>query len=187
MILLAPIFLYILISLKIKIDSPIIYKQNRVGLKGRSFVLYKFRTMILNAEQVLDELLERDTDLKKHYYKYRKLSKDPRIIPGIGQFLRKSNLDELPQLFNILKGEMKLIGPRPYLSDELNNIAESQVKIITSIKPGLTGVWQIRGNLNSLFMERIESDIAYAKERTTFLDIRLFFKTVFTVIKRTIH
>ena len=155
--------------------SPIIFKQNRIGVDGKEFRLYKLRTMVPNADQILYELLKKDSKIAKEYKKYKKLENDPRITK-VGKFLRKLSIDEVPQFINIFKGDMSLIGPRPYLPREIEDMKDSYMDIITC-KPGLTGYWQVRGRSNTDFKERLKLDKYYIENQTLSLDMRIFFKT----------
>ena len=174
--------LMIIISILIKIFSPngpIFFRQKRLGLNGKEFEVLKFRTMIPNAEDELKRILESDPEAKEEYLKYRKLKNDTRIIKGIGSFLRKTSLDELPQFINVLVGEMSIVGPRPYMMAEFEGYPKEVVDKITSVKPGITGYWQtIPNRNNTTFNERVKKDLEYIEKRCLWLDMVLVFKTV---------
>lgn len=174
--------LLIIIALIIKLKSPegkILFKQKRLGLNGKVFEVYKFRTMVPHAEEKLQELLERDEEAQKEYLTYRKLKNDIRIIDGIGSFLRKSSLDEVPQFFNVLLGTMSVVGPRPYMEAEFYQHAKETITKITSVKPGITGYWQvIPTRHDTTFNARVKSDLKYIKEKSLWLDIQIIFKTI---------
>lgn len=155
--------------------DPIIFKQNRIGLNGKEFKLYKIRTMIPNADEKLKEILNENKEMAKEYKKYKKLANDPRMTK-IGKILRKTSLDEFPQFINIFLGNMSLIGPRPYLPREKEDMEKYYSNIITS-KPGLTGYWQTQGRSNKDFNERLKMDEYYIKNKSFRLDIKIFFKT----------
>lgn len=179
-IVLAPVFLLIAIAIKITSPGPVIFKQPRVGVRGRLFNLYKFRTMVVNAEELKKELEEKNEADGPAF----KLRHDPRVT-RIGGFLRKTGLDELPQLFNILKGEMSLIGPRPPLPSETKQYKRWQLRRL-SIKPGLSCFWQIKPDRNSIKFEQwMEMDLAYIDNWSLRLDLLILIKTVKTVFKRT--
>ncbi len=168
----------ILVSLLIAITSkgPIIFKQERVGLRGRKFYIYKFRTMVFNAEELKESLLTLNESDGPTF----KIKNDPRITV-IGKFLRKTNLDELPQLYNILRGEMSLIGPRPPLSKEVETYERWQLKRL-SVKPGLTCTWQIIQNRNNVKFDKwVKMDINYIENWSLKSDLELFLKTFKTV------
>ena len=185
LILLAPIFLIIAILIKIKSpNGPIFFTQQRLGINKTFFRVIKFRTMIPNAEKVLQEMMNEDEELKNEYLKYRKLKNDPRIIPSIGNFLRKSSLDELPQFFNILIGDMSVVGPRPYIEDEFYSHDDKFLDVILSIKPGVTGPWQVGQRNNTTFNQRVLEDVKYISTQSFWLDIKIIIKTVQVMIFR---
>lgn len=180
----------VIIAIAIRFDSqgPVFADTpQRVGKGGKSFKMYKFRSMIENAH----ELLRHDPELIKLYDKYKKesykLKDDPRIT-RVGHFIRKHSLDELPQLFNILKGDMSLVGPRAYYPDELREqqkkypATRESVKIVLSIRPGLTGYWQVSGRSGINFDKRIEMDASYVKKRSIAYDLWIIFKTPWAMI-----
>jgi len=178
----------VIISIIIKFKSPegnILFTQKRLGLNGKEFDVYKFRTMVPNAEEKLEELLERDEAVKKEYLTYRKLKNDVRIIKGIGDFLRKSSLDELPQFFNVLLGTMSVVGPRPYMKAEFFEHSSAIVEKITSVKPGITGYWQvIPSRHDTTFNERVKNDLEYIEQKSLWLDLKIIFKTVWVMLLR---
>jgi len=179
----------LIVSLLIKINSPkgtILFKQKRLGLDGKLFNVYKFRTMVVDAEHKLEEMLEKDNNLRREYLKFRKLKYDPRIIPHIGNFLRKSSLDELPQFFNVLLGQMSVVGPRPYIENEFDIYpTKLQLKIVTAVKPGITGYWQvIPERHDTTFESRVKTDIEYIEKKTFKLDLEIIAKTVNVMILR---
>jgi exopolysaccharide biosynthesis polyprenyl glycosylphosphotransferase len=179
LITLSPILLIIALSIILTSKGPIIYKQARVGLRGRQFNLYKFRTMIINADDLLKEL-ESKNEMDGPTFKMRE---DPRIT-RVGKYLRKTGLDELPQLFNVLKGEMSLIGPRPPLEKETRMYKRWQLRRL-SVKPGLSCFWQIKPERNSIKFEKwMELDLAYIDNWSLRLDFIILLKTIKTVIQR---
>jgi exopolysaccharide biosynthesis polyprenyl glycosylphosphotransferase len=179
MICLSPVLLAISILIKLASPGPILFKQTRVGIRGRLFKLFKFRTMVVNAE-VLRKELEAENEVDGPVFK---IKDDPRVTK-IGKFLRKTGLDELPQLFNILKGEMSLIGPRPPLPDETKLYKRWQLRRL-SVKPGLSCFWQIKPDRNSIKFEKwMELDLAYIDNWSLRLDFIIFLKTIKTVFLR---
>ncbi|MEW6710521.1 MAG: sugar transferase [Candidatus Riflebacteria bacterium] len=183
LVVLSPLFA--LIALMIKIQSPgapVIFTQKRLGLNGELFNLYKFRTMVPNAEEILADWLETRPEVKEEYFTYRKLKNDPRIIPYIGTFLRKSSLDELPQFLNVLLGDMAVVGPRPYIKEEFYKHPQEIVDAITSVKPGITGYWQTRERHENTFASRVETDLEYLSIRSVALDLQLIFQTVSSML-----
>lgn len=174
--------LFLILALLIRLDSkgPIFYKQKRLGLDGRLFDCLKFRTMYENAEEKLVQLLEEDPEARIEYEKFHKLSNDPRIT-RIGKFLRRYSLDELPQIINILRGEMNLIGPRSYLPRELPQIGD-YATIILKVKPGMTGWWQVMGRNATTFEERLRLDEYYISNWSIWLDIYIVIKTFWVLL-----
>lgn len=166
-----------------KENGPIFYKQKRIGKNGKYFNIYKYRSMIIGADENLKEYLESHPNESKEFKKYRKLNHDPRITKT-GKFLRDSSLDELPQVINLLNGTMTLIGPRPYLPEEKYEMTEEEYKKIISVKPGITGYWQVSGRSKKTFKDRVKFETEYIDKRTLALDFKIFFKTFAVVLKR---
>jgi len=175
--------LCILIVILIKLDSPgpVIYTHIRRGKDGKIFRLYKFRTMYQNSKQMLEKMLRENPDLQKEWQENFKLKNDPRIT-RIGNFLRKTSLDELPQIWNVLKGEMSLIGPRPIIDDEVEKYGDNYA-LLASVKPGLSGLWQISGRSETNYEERVAMDIFYIQSWSLWLDLYILFKTFAAVIE----
>lgn len=180
-IVLSPIFLIIAIIVRIDSKGPAFYVQKRIGLNGKLFKIYKFRTMVVGADKKLRKYLEENPEALEEYEKYKKLNDDPRTTK-IGMFLRKTSLDELPQLINILKGEMSIVGPRPYLLKEKKDMGKYYDSIITC-KPGLTCIWQVSGRSNLSFQQRLDLDMEYLNKRSLKLDIVLILKTFYKIFK----
>ncbi|GBE01360.1 UDP-glucose:undecaprenyl-phosphate glucose-1-phosphate transferase [bacterium BMS3Bbin06] len=168
------------ILIKLETPGPVIYSHNRIGSKGRQFKCYKFRTMHKDSEEILQQLIESNSVARKEWEQYWKITDDPRVT-RIGKFLRKTSLDELPQIFNVLKGEMSLIGPRPYLIREKSAI-EDKLDIITSVPPGITGLWQVSGRSNTTYPYRIRLDMWYIMNWSLWLDIFIILKTFKVVL-----
>lgn len=137
--------------------------------------------MVVDADERLEKILEEDEDARKEYELNKKLQNDPRVTKS-GKILRKASLDEFPQFINVLKGNMSLVGPRPYLPKEIADMGENYEKIIT-VKPGITGLWQVNGRSNTTYDERVEMEVYYAEHMSLLLDIKILFKTVLSVIK----
>ena len=163
-------------------NGPLFYEQLRYGKNGKVFRLYKYRSMCIGADKKLKEYLENNEEAKREFEKTHKLQNDPRITK-IGDFLRKTSLDELPQMINILKGDMSLVGPRPVIEKEVEEYGENKERFL-SVKPGLTGYWQVNGRSNTTFKERMEMELYYVDNRSLWLDIKIFFKTFITVFKK---
>lgn len=179
---LLPIALIVKISYLLSGDTKtIFYKQKRIGKNGKFIYIYKFRSMVVNADEVLKELLRNDAEARKEYKINKKLKNDPRITP-MGKILRVTSLDELPQFINIFKGEMSLIGNRPYLPREKDDMGLYYNDIIKT-KPGLTGLWQISGRSNTTFEKRLKLEQQYSNSYGFKTDIKIFFKTFGVVLK----
>lgn len=168
----------VLLALAIVLDSKgwPLYRQERVGINGKTILVYKFRTMIANAEEVLEKCLDKNPDLKKEWEQDHKLKNDPRLT-RIGRFLRKTSLDELPQVLNVLGGSMSLVGPRPIVAKEIEKYGEV-FEEYCRVTPGLTGLWQISGRNNTTYAERVDFDHYYINNWSVWLDIWILFKTV---------
>lgn len=180
LILLLPIM--ILVAIAIKVEDPkgkIIFGHRRVGKDGKMFPCLKFRSMFANAEEMKRNFTE---EQKREYAETFKLKDDPRITK-VGKFIRKTSLDELPQLFNILKGDMTIVGPRPIVTDELEFYGEYEY-YYKAVKPGLTGLWQVSGRSDTTYDERVAFDMEYVTTRNTFKDLYIIFMTVVKVLKR---
>ena len=160
--------------------APVIYSCKRIGLNGKEFKFYKFRSMIPHADEVLFKLLEENEELAKEYKLNKKLENDPRITK-IGKIIRKTSIDELPQLINVLKGDMSLIGNRPYLPREKEDMGLYYNNIVKT-KPGLTGYWQVNGRSETSFGERLTLEQYYSRHASLKLDIKIFFKTFKVVL-----
>ena len=160
----------------------IFFTQKRIGKNGKEFKFFKFRSMIKDADKVLFQLMEQDPKIKEEYTINKKLANDPRITK-VGRFLRKSSLDELPQVFNILLGHMSIIGNRPYLPREKEDMGEYFDDIVKT-KPGLTGYWQVSGRSNTTFEHRLILEKYYSDHCGLKLDIKIFFKTFYVVVLR---
>ncbi len=175
-----PLMLVCALFIKLTSKGTVIYKAQRMGKNGRTFSVYKFRTMREDAEQHFEQYLEDNPDAKKEWAKTFKLKKDPRIT-WLGNILRKTSLDEFPQLFNVLRGEMSLIGPRPIVESE-KKYYTGKYEMISSIKPGITGLWQVSGRSELDYDERVELDCYYLMNWNIWLDIFILMKTVKEVL-----
>lgn len=162
--------------------GPLFYEQLRYGKNGKVFRLYKFRSMCIGADKKLKEYLENNDEAREKFEKTHKLQNDPRITK-IGNFLRKSSLDELPQMINILKGDMSFVGPRPVVEKEVEEYGTNKDKFL-SVRPGLTGYWQVNGRSNTTYEERMKMELYYVDNCSLWLDIKIFFKTFITVFKK---
>lgn len=182
-IVLCPIVLVVFIANRVEGDKgPIFFMQKRIGENGKLFRLYKFRTMVVDADKILMKKLKSDKEFREKYLNYRKVENDERITK-VGSFLRKTSLDEFPQFINVLKGEMSFVGPRPYLNREKKDMGEYYSYII-KCKPGITGLWQVSGRSQNTFKERLKLDLEYYNNRGLWYDIKIIFKTVLSVFKK---
>jgi Undecaprenyl-phosphate galactose phosphotransferase WbaP len=181
-ILLSPIYLIVALLIKIKSPgAPVIFAHKRIGKNGKFFRVYKFRTMVANAEEILEEWLKNNPKIKEEYEKDFKLKDDPRIIPGIGNFMRKASIDELPQFFNVLFGDMSVVGPRPIVEKEVPKYGKYAVKLY-SVKPGVTGLWQVSGRNDIDYDERVALDMEYIDNQTFWGDIKIIIQTVLVMV-----
>lgn len=179
LVLLSPFLLIIAVLVKMDSSGPVLFSHKRLGQYGKIIKVYKFRTMVQNAEELLKTL---NPEQKIEFEKNFKLENDPRITK-LGKFLRESSIDELPQLLNVLKGEMTAVGPRPIVPSELKKYGKYGEKLL-SVKPGLTGNWQTSGRSDTSYEERIQLDMEYIDTRTILMDIKIAFKTLVVVLNK---
>lgn len=172
---LSPVLIIVSILIKLESDGPIIFSQDRIGYKGQKFKMYKFRSMVVNAEELKKKLAEQNEMSGPMF----KMKNDPRVTK-VGKFIRKTSIDELPQLINILKGEMSLVGPRPSLPKEVKEFEPWMMERL-EVKPGLTCYWQVSGRNDIDFEDWMKLDIKYVRERSFWLDMKLIFKTFFVL------
>lgn len=172
---LSPIILIVSLLIKFESKGPVIFSQDRIGKNGKTFKMYKFRSMVVNAEELKEKLKEQNEMSGPMF----KMKEDPRVT-NVGKFIRKTSIDELPQLINILKGDMSLVGPRPSLPKEVEQFEDWMMERL-EVKPGLTCYWQVSGRNNIDFEDWMKLDIKYVRERNTLIDIKLIFKTVFVL------
>ncbi len=181
-----PLFAAIALLVKFSSPGPIFYCSLRIGRKGKLFKFWKFRSMHRDADQRLEVMLSSSPKLRKEWKKYFKLKNDPRLTP-IGSFLRKTSLDELPQFWNVLIGDLSIVGPRPYLPREaevIRNILGPKMEQLFSMRPGLTGIWQTAGRSDLTFEERVKLEVSYVDERSFLFDLRLIVKTIPAMVLR---
>ena len=177
-ILLSPFFIIISIAIKLTSRGPVIFVHKRVGKNGKEIGIYKFRSMVMNAEELIEKFTP---EQKEEFQKNFKLENDPRIT-RVGKFLRKTSLDELPQLFNILKGDLSIVGPRPVIEAE-TKIYGKYKDMLLSVKPGLTGFWAANGRSDTSYKRRRAMEIYYVKNRSLLFDIKIILKTAVSVFK----
>ncbi len=179
-ILLIPLFLIIGILIKISSKGSIIYTQKRIGKNNISFSCYKFRSMHPQSKYLLKKILIKNQDFKNQFSETRKIINDPRIT-RFGKFLRFTSLDELPQIFNVLIGDMSFIGPRPIVKSEIKKYGKEFAKVF-SIKPGISGLWQVSGRNNVSYDRRVELDLIYSENINFLLDMKIFIRTILVIL-----
>lgn len=176
---LLPIFAVIALAIKLESKGPVFFKHTRIGKDGKIIKIYKFRSMVENAEDLIDKFTP---EQMKEYQENYKLSNDPRVTK-VGEFLRRTSLDELPQLINILKGDLSIIGPRPVVADELKKYG-TNIKKFLSVTPGLTGYWAANGRSCTSYEQRMQMELFYIDNLSFKLDVKVFFKTIGAVLNR---
>jgi Undecaprenyl-phosphate galactose phosphotransferase WbaP len=170
-----PLFLILALAIKLSSKGPVFFGHLRYGRDGKVFRALKFRTMVPNADKVLEEHLQRHPELRREWERDHKLKEDPRIT-GVGRWLRRYSLDELPQLINILAGHMSLVGPRPIVKSEIARYANSY-DLYTRVTPGLTGLWQVSGRNNTTYGERVAFDEYYIRNWSVWMDVYILART----------
>ncbi|HWA98568.1 MAG TPA: exopolysaccharide biosynthesis polyprenyl glycosylphosphotransferase, partial [Pirellulales bacterium] len=181
MILLSPLLLGVLVCIKLGSPGPALYSQERIGYHGRRFRAWKFRSMVTNADEVLRQYLSTDAELEQEWKLNHKLRYDPRVT-ALGRWLRKFSVDELPQLWNVIVGEMSLVGPRPIVEAEIEKYSQA-FPIYLRVRPGLTGLWQVSGRNNTTYEERVHLDVQYVRDWSPWLDLDIMFKTLRVVLR----
>ncbi len=179
LILASPIFIIVALVIRLESKGKIIFGHTRIGKDGIPFKVYKFRSMYENAAEIFEGFTE---EQKKEYYENFKLDNDPRIT-RVGNFIRKTSLDELPQLINIIKGDMSVVGPRPIVEKEIEKYGAYFDKVF-SVKGGLTGYWQANGRSDTTYDERVMMDVYYVDNRSFLMDLKIIFQTIVSVIKK---
>jgi Undecaprenyl-phosphate galactose phosphotransferase WbaP len=178
-----PLLVLIALSVRLTSPGPIFFSHVRIGAGGRRFAAWKFRTMYTNGKELLDKHLDSDPAALAEWLRDQKLRNDPRVTP-LGKYLRKWSLDELPQIWNVLHGDMSIVGPRPIVNDEIIRYGDV-FELYTSVKPGITGLWQVSGRNNTTYEERVRFDAYYVLNWSPWLDVYILIKTVVTIIRRT--
>lgn len=182
-IILIPLMICIKVANIIARDNgPLFFTQTRIGKDGKEFKLYKFRSMVVGADEKLKDYLEKNEEAREEYNTYKKLKNDPRITK-VGHFIRNTSLDEFPQFINVLKGDMSLVGPRPYLPKEKDDMG-NMINTITNMKPGITGLWQVSGRSEVTFKERLGMDREYYYNWSLKWDIKILLKTIKNCVLR---
>ena len=175
-----PLFVLIMVAVKLDSPGPIFYGHYRLGRRGRPFTAWKFRSMVTNADVVLKQHLVRNHLLREEWERERKLKSDPRIT-RVGRFLRRTSLDELPQLWNVLRGQMSLVGPRPIVDEEIPYYAD-KYELYKRVHPGITGLWQVSGRNDVTYAERVNLDAYYVRNWSVWLDIYILLRTIWVVM-----
>ena len=175
-----PFFLIISLLVKLSSRGPIFFMQERIGRNNIPFKCIKFRTMHPEAKDILENLLMKDEKLKREFEQNHKIKNDPRITP-IGKFLRKTSLDELPQFINVIRNEMSIVGPRPIVNKEKKKYGKNFKKVL-SIRPGITGLWQVSGRNNLTYKKRVKLDVIYAENYNFLMDIRILIRTIGVIL-----
>lgn len=181
LVILSPVLIVVSILIRLDSKGKAIFVQKRIGLNGKLFNMYKFRSMYQNADAILEEMIANDPAVADEYAINKKLKNDPRIT-RVGKFIRKTSIDELPQLFNVLTGDMSLIGNRPYLPKEMNDMGGYLHEIVKT-KPGITGYWQVSGRNDTSFIHRCKLEATYSHKACFKLDLKIFFKTFKVLFK----
>jgi Undecaprenyl-phosphate galactose phosphotransferase WbaP len=177
-----PVFALLYVATRLSSPGPVFYGQRRIGQNGHYFTAWKFRSMVTDADAVLEQHLSRDPELRRQWELTHKLPNDPRVLP-VGKLLRKSSLDELPQLWNVIRGEMSLVGPRPIVDAEVSRYGDT-FAYYKMVRPGVTGMWQISGRSNTSYAERVRYDEYFVRNWSVWLDLYILFRTVKTVLLR---
>lgn len=175
-----PFGLIIALAIALETRGPVFFVHRRIGKGNRHFRLWKFRSMVVNADAVLDHYLGQHPELLSEWEATHKLKEDPRVT-RVGRWLRRSSLDELPQLVNVLRGEMSMVGPRPIVEEEVAKYGEA-FALYSQVKPGLTGLWQVSGRTDTSYRRRIDLDLKYIRNWTLWLDLKVLWRTVRVVI-----
>ena len=176
----SPVYLILTISIALNSRGPIFYVQQRIGKDRRPFNCIKFRTMVDNAEEMLEAIVENSEEMRREFQDNYKLKQDPRITK-IGRFLRLTSLDEFPQFWNVLKGEMSVVGPRPLVPEELSKYGR-KIDTVLTIKPGITGLWQVSGRNDIPYPKRVQIDVYYATSHNWLLDLWIVYKTIGVIV-----
>lgn len=182
-VIISPLLVYIAYRIKKEDPGPVFFAHWRIGKDGKPFPCYKFRSMVVNSQEMLAQYLAENPAAREEWERDFKLKDDPRVTP-IGKTLRRTSLDELPQIFNVLRGEMSLVGPRPVLQEELDKYYGETAKLYCSVKPGITGLWQVSGRSDLGYDERVALDATYIKYRSFWGDVVILWETIGVVLMK---
>ena len=187
LIILSPLILIAALLIQIESHGPMLYSQTRVGTNGRTFKIWKLRTMVPNSSEILDQILAENGAMAKEYKAFGSIDNDPRITGRVGLISREFSIDELLQLLNIIKGEMSFVGPRPQEPFFTDLLKPQQKKLRLSVKPGLSGLWQIVPRSSADIYQMMKYDSLYINRKSTLLDLWIIYRTLFVIFKRTGH
>jgi exopolysaccharide production protein ExoY len=176
-----PMFLIVALGVRVSSPGPVFYVQTRAGRDGRSFRFYKFRSMLMDADDVLTSFLDTDSHAKQKWEQYQKVDNDPRIT-RFGRFIRRTSLDELPQFWNVLKGDMSLVGPRPCMLQQKELYGEHW-RSYCAVRPGITGLWQVSGRNKLTYKQRVALDVRYVSKLSVWFDLEILAKTIVVVLR----
>ncbi len=177
-----PLSLLIAAAIRLETPGPVLFRHTRIGQGNRRFTLWKFRSMLRNSEERLQAYLQQHPELEAEWNATHKLKDDPRVT-RVGRFLRRTSLDELPQFWNVLVGDMSLIGPRPIVDAEVPKYGLPGLRLYTRVRPGLTGLWQVSGRSDTSYLRRVELDSRYIREWSIALDLRIIWKTIGVILR----
>jgi len=177
----APLILVFALAIRMQDGGKAFYSQRRFGLNGETFNCFKLRSMVPDAKEKLDYLLDNDPVARREWEESQKLTHDPRIT-ALGQFIRKTSIDELPQLYNVLRGDMSLVGPRPIVENEIQKYGDS-FRQYCAVRPGITGLWQVSGRSDTSYTQRVETDVEYVRSRSFWGDVKIVLLTIPAVFK----
>ena len=178
------LFVCVALAIRLTSNGPVFFTHMRVGQGGKEFPCLKFRTMRTDADEVLNKLISEDPEAQKEFQTYQKLRNDPRVLPFVGTFLRKTSLDELPQFINVLRGEMSVVGPRPVTREELTVNYGVHARDVLKSRPGITGLWQVSGRSELSYAERVKLDRLYIRTWSFWTDVTLVMRTFAVLLTR---
>lgn len=182
-VLVLPLLLACAVLVRWNSRGPVIYRQLRCGVDGKAFTLFKLRTMDVDAERLIEAHLQSDPAARDEWHRYRRLTRDPRLVPRVGGPIRRASLDELPQLWNVVRGDMSMVGPRPLELPSVDELPAEAVAIRSSVRPGVTGLWQVSGRSEMTLEQMLAMDEVYIRSRSMRLDLRIMARTPLAVIR----
>ena len=183
LVIVLPVLLACAVLVRWNSQGPVIYRQLRCGVDGKVFTLYKLRTMEVDAERLIKAHVRSDPAARDEWNRYRRLTRDPRLVPRVGGPIRRASLDELPQLWNVVRGDMSMVGPRPLELPSVDELPDEGVALRSSVRPGLTGLWQVSGRSEMTLEQMLAMDEAYVRRWSILLDLRIMARTPLAVIR----